>query len=333
MRVKLASQNRRRLFRAVSQKMNNWQNIAGHLRVSARTLRAWRSGKSSMPLSAFKKLTLFANIAIEGLAPRKLPNFWHIKKAARQGAYARMMLYGPPGTPAGRKRGGQAAMSILKRKHVTRFKLLKSIRKPPRSAHLAELMGILTGDGHLSEYQISVYTNSKTDMDHAWYVQKLIKKLFGVKAKMREKEYENTVVTVASSKNLADFLRRNGMPIGNKLQNGLAAPGWIWKKVKYQKAFIRGLFDTDGCVYMDKHVYRKKNYKYLGWTITSYADSLIEDIKAILQGLGFAPTHRPSQKSVSLRRQQEIDRYFQEISTHNIKHLKRYRLFRNSQVH
>ncbi len=142
---------------------------------------------------------------------------------------------------------------------------------------------------------------------------------------MKKKENENTLNIVASSKNIVQFLKNKGMPIGNKIQNNLSAPDWIFKKVSYQRAFIRGLFDTDGCIYIDTHRTNKKIYRYFGWTITSYADKLIVDVIKILKNLGFAPTHRFSQKSIYLRKQKEIKKYFLEIGTNNPKHYRRYK--------
>lgn len=120
------------------------------------------------------------------------------------------------------------------------------------------------------------------------------------------------------------------MPQGNKIQNNLAVPRWIMNKNIYQKAFIRGLFDSDGCIYLDKHRIRNKLYNHLGWAVTSYAEKLRKDIVEILMNLGYSPTSRDSQKSVYLRRQKEILKYFKEIGTSNPKHLNRFRKFKKA---
>lgn len=140
---------------------------------------------------------------------------------------------------------------------------------------------------------------------------------------------ESTVILRASSKNLVTFLSKKGMPIGNKINNGLRVPNWILKSPQYYKAFLRGLFDTDGCVYLDihKNSESKKEYKHIGIAITSYADTLRSDIIILLKGLGFNPTNSGKQMSVYLRRQNEIVKYFQEIGSHNPKHLQRYAQF------
>src|SRR3989344_2546613 len=188
-------------------------------------------------------------------------------------------------------------------------------------------MGIIVGDGHLSIYQTGVTTNSKTDKEHALFVQKLIQKLFSVSAVVKKKTDQNAVSIVASSRTLVRFLHAQGMPIGNKLDNNLAAPKWVMKNTAFQKAFLRGLFDTDGCIYLDRHKTKKKTYQHLGWTITSYADTLIQDILQMLRNMGFSPTHQTTQKSVFLRKQNEVHRYFKEIGTSNPKHLNRYQKF------
>jgi len=325
MRVKLSGDNLQKLFKKALEKAQKRKNIAFKLDVSVRTLNDWERGKSTMPLNSFKKLVLISNLEEISFSPKLLPDFWHIKDAARKGAYKRMQLYGNLGTPEGRKKGG--LVSIKNHKKGDNFKTLKSIAIPKPSEKLAELLGILIGDGHLSNYQVSITTNSETDYEYALFSYRLIKKLFNMTPTIKKRNNENTMNVVASSKNIVKFLHNKGMPIGNKIQHQLSIPKWIFKKVPYWKAFIRGLFDTDGCIYLDVHKIGRKVYKHLGWTITSYADKLRKDIFEILKTLNFSPTLRETQKSVYLRKQKEIQRYFKEIGTHNPKHHRRYKNF------
>ena len=235
-----------------------------------------------------------------------------------------MQVYGNLGTPEGRKKGGIASLVVHNSKN-TGFITLKKIRTPSQNQKLAELLGILIGDGHLSKYQVGITTNSRTDLDHAQFMKKLLYDLFGVSSKISIRQKENSVNIVASSQNLVKFLRKQGMPIGNKIEQGLRVPRWILRKRTFQKSFLRGLFDTDGCIYADKHKIRGKIYMHGGWTITSYADTLRQDVIQILKKLEFSPTSRDSQKSVYLRKQGDIHRYFSDIGTSNPKHKNRYR--------
>lgn len=244
-------------------------------------------------------------------------------EAGKLGAKERMRLYGNFGTPEGRTLGGLRSMETH-RKNQTAFQTLKKIKTPKDSELLAELLGILFGDGHLSAYQVSVTTNSETDIDHARFVKDLLIKLFGSKVAMRFKKDCKGVEIVLSSKSAVNFLFSKGMPIGNKMKNNLRAPQWILENPKFQKAFIKGLFDTDGSIYLDKKKIKGKEYSYMGWTITTYADRFMNDVVNILNGFGLKPTNRLTQKSVYIRRTNKIIEYFDRIGTSNPKHSKRY---------
>src|SRR3989338_8519417 len=80
--------------------MNQLANICG---TNRRSFSDWKNNKYSMPQEIFNKL-----IRISKLDPPKfkiLPDFWHIKEAAKRGAINRNRIYGNPGTSEGRSRG------------------------------------------------------------------------------------------------------------------------------------------------------------------------------------------------------------------------------------
>lgn len=327
MRFKLSKHDRSRLFAVLLLRQKNWNKISADVGVSTRTLYDWRRGKFLIPGGCLKKLIKLAGFNEDDFKSRKFSEFWHIAEAGRKGGIARMKLYGNLGTLEGRKRGGLASLAIHKRLG-TGFKILKSINRPAHSEQLAECIGALAGDGHLSNYQVMLTTNALTDRQHALFFQELIRNLFGVESSLKKKRGQHAINVVVSSKSLVKFLHSQGLPIGNKLKNNLAIPPWVLSNKKYQKAFIRGLFDTDGCVYLDIHRRQDTIYKHIGWAITSHAPLLVQGIIAVLRGLSFSPSYRVTQRSVYLRRQEEIARYFSEIGTSNQKHYQRYHRFR-----
>ena len=243
-------------------------------------------------------------------------------QVGRLGALARMKKYGNPGTLDGRRKGGLHSIETHK-KLKTGFLTGKEFTVPENSEDLAEFMGIWIGDGHLAKYQASMCTSSKTDRQHAKYVQALAKKLFNIKVSLHKKKDCNALNVVISSIGLVEWLKTKGMPGGNKM-SALCIPDWIKENVLFSKKFLRGLFDTDGCVFIDTHIIREKQYQSRGWTITSYSAKLRNELVTLLQNLGFQPTLRNSQVSVYMRRKNDIKRYFQEIGTSNEKHAKRY---------
>lgn len=251
----------------------------------------------------------------------------HLRRIASSGGISRIKKHGNPGTRQGRRLGGLRSIAQHAQKQSD-FKTLQIFKKPRRSSDLAELLGIIFGDGHLSYYQVSVTTNSETDKEHAMFVKMLIEKLFvGVKVNIRKRLNQKALDIVTSSRNIVDFLKKLGMPAGDKLRSGLQIPDWILKSRVYQKGFVRGLFDTDGCIYLDSHKIKDKKYYYIGWTITSYAAKLRNDIVGILREFNLHPTLTDSQKSVYLRKQADVVKYFKIIGSHNFKHLNRYKKF------
>lgn len=325
MRIVLTKCSRKKLFLALPASAWGAEWLANKLGISSRSIRDWKRGAYTIPKRVFRRLVRLAHLQLEDLSFAEKPDTWHILRAARKGGLARTASSNP-GTPEGRRLGGQHSLETHYR-YNTGFTKLKQIRTPKHSEDLAELLGILFGDGHLSQYQIQVTTSAVTDLEHANYCAELFKRICGITATLKKRHRQNVVTVTASSRQLVSNLNRLGMPIGNKIMGGLAVPTWIKGVPSYRRSFLRGLFDTDGCIYLDTHRVGGKRYRHLGWTITSYADILVKDIIEMLASFGFHPTHRSSQRSVFMRRRHEVERYFKYIGTNNPKHAKRHQKF------
>lgn len=238
--------------------------------------------------------------------------------SARKGGMARIQLHGNPGTAAGRRLGGLRSVA-KQRKGKTGFILLRQITLPRESPELAELCGILAGDGHIGEYQISVTTNSETDLGHAKYIQRLFTKLFKIPVSFSLRKKQKACVVYISSKEVSNFLVKKGMVRGHKIKGALSIPAWIRARKSYNTAFVRGLFDTDGCVYVDSHQIRGRTYKNLGMAFTNRCAPLLADFKSSLEAIGLHPTQKTS-FTVFLRRENDIRQYFAQIGSTNPKH-------------
>lgn len=125
---------------------------------------------------------------------------------------------------------------------------------------LAEYLGIHYGDGNLSlpnnhTYSISVCLNLK-EKQYALYVRKLYLQLFNKLMHYSENEKKNSITLRTHQKVTWSYLHQLGAPIGKK--EHLVIPKIVKKEEKYLSAFLRGLFDTDGCI----TIQRDKGYKY-----------------------------------------------------------------------
>lgn len=244
-------------------------------------------------------------------------------RAGRLGGRARVRLHGNPGTPEGRRLGGLRSLKTH-RSRGTEFVTLKKVRKPTRSVEFAELMGILAGDGHLDTYQVSVTTNAVTDMEHAMHIRKLFSTVFAAQASLRKRSSRNAVIVLLSSKSACDFIEAEGMRRGNKVEKQIAPPAWIFSRHRFKCAFLRGLIDTDGTVYIDKHTINGKDYGSICIAFTNASMPLLDFVSATFEELGYRPTRWGRQ--VRLRRQKDVLAYAKTIGFSNPKHARKIRV-------
>ena len=207
----------------------------------------------------------------------------------------------------------------------TGFFQAKIIKRPTKSENLAEVFGALMGDGGITRRQVRVTLNSVTDADYIRHLQRLLKNLFVIKVVVVPRK-GRAIDLLMSSRKLVVFLQNRGLIVGDKLKHGLDIPNWINERRVWQKACIRGLFDTDGCTYIDKHVIKGKIYLNLGLSFTSYSPRLLLSYASILKSLSFSPTVT-TKKRVILRKEKEIFRFFSEIVPSNPRHWKVYNKF------
>ena len=247
-------------------------------------------------------------------------------EAARIGGLARQKMYGDLGTHEGRARGGRNSQFTHRRLH-TKFKQLRKVRFPKASRRLAEFIGVVMGDGHVARYQTSICTNSITDSEHAQYIYDLAKKLFNAPIAISKKKGSNAMSVTISSREVSRFLQRQGIPEGNKIKSGISIPLWVSENNAYSYSLVRGLFDSDGCVFVDTHRIGGKTYRNLGIAFANQEMTLLKFFHATLCAVGLSPT-QTSRFRVFLRRKRDVEKYFTVFGTSNRKHLARYQKFR-----
>lgn len=246
----------------------------------------------------------------------------HTRRASisREGGKRRIELHGNPGTAEGRKLGGMRSIATHQ-KRKTAFKTLKTIKVPEPSEALAELLGIFYGDGHVGEYQASVVTSSDTDLEHAHYIRASIHGLFGILPALSFRKDKNACTVLVSSKEFCRFMQGMGMPQGNKIQKGILIPTWVTDEGKYSRALLRGLIDTDGCVYQDRHQVKGKEYTSTCIAFTSASPELTGFVYDALCKEGYRPTQWG--RHVRLRRRDEVVAYSKTIGFSNPKHVRK----------
>jgi transcriptional regulator with XRE-family HTH domain len=325
MRVQLSEKNRAYLFTQLKIRWIGLAQIAAVTGVSIRTITDWKRGKYTIPAQKFEIILDIAEIDKSSMAVNVLEDWWSNSDAGLKGATIRTQRHGLLGTPASRRLGGKNSYS--KRMHkkgdiYTRNELIE----PAKGALLAEFVGIMIGDGGVTKYQVTIALSSLVDEEYSEYVVELIEKLFGLRPKVSKRKNSNCLVVVVSSVALVEFLVKNGVLQGDKIRQNLDIPDWILANNEYTKSCIRGIFDTDGCVFQERHIIKGKKYSYLRWTTVSASIYLRESIHKTLINLAFSPKMR-NNRSVNLERSDDIERYFRLIGTSNPKHLSRFTSF------
>jgi DNA-binding XRE family transcriptional regulator len=321
--------NEQRLFllRVISKLAIPFSKLAKKLSVHPRTLNDWKRGKYSISLDGFRKICSIARIR----QPQNITikeSFWYVKKGAKSGGLACFKKYGSiGGDPEYRKKKWHNWWNKEgKYKKIGCITGPLPIKTPPFSKNLAEFVGIMLGDGGISEKQITVSTNSIDDKIYGHFVKRLINKNFGVKPAIYFRKDSAAMDIVVSRKKLVDFCNKKlGLKIGNKLKQGLDIPKWIIGNDEFEKACIRGLVDTDGCIFTERHKIKNKIYGYKRINFVSMSPALRQSVFDILKRLDLCPKMR-NNRSVQIENMDKIIEYFRVIGTSNPKHKKRFRM-------
>lgn len=325
MRVNLSPTSRMLLFEALRVSGQSTQELAALCGVSTRTLRDWSMGRFTIRHESFQSLVTAAKININSLDFVILDDWWNVSTAGRLGADRTMKLYGQPGTKSDRSKGGNASY-LVRRTNPEDIFARKEIITPAMSNELAEFIGILAGDGCLTQYQVSVALDSQTDANFVNYVVEQFNSLFGIKTLVSNKKNARCTTITASSIELVEYLQDMGVLIGHKIRQELSMPKWIQVNLSYSVAYLRGLFDTDGCIYLERHNRNSGVYAYPRMSIVSASPSLRQNVFGTLTQLNLDPRLR-NNRSVNLERFTDIVKYFMIVGSSNPKHLARFRKF------
>lgn len=200
----------------------------------------------------------------------------------------------------------------------------KSISLPLESEGLAELIGIILGDGGINNsWQLVISLNATADIEYANHVKDLLTRLFGIDVAVRSRP-KNTIVLVCSSMNLLDFLISKGAVRGNKILQEITIPNWIKNNETYEKYCVRGLVDTDGCLFIHRHTIKIVEYINIGFCFTSFSPPLIDSVARILQKNEITPHISNTKTQIYLYKQSDVLKYLNIFGSSNPRILNKY---------
>ena len=182
---------------------------------------------------------------------------------------------------------------------------IQNVNFPEKSGDLAEFIGIMLGDGSIYKNSVRV-SFDKRHKDYIQYVFDLFSSIFGLKVKKYASKTSNSFNLYAYNKSLTEILLALGLKRGNKKKNQIGIPKWIKDNKEYSKRCIKGLIDTDGCIYFCK----REKRKYIKFT--NFNKKLMDDFKEITKNLGYSFA-KSTQTSTVLYRKKEVVKFIKEI--------------------
>lgn len=212
------------------------------------------------------------------------------------------------------------------------------------STKLAEEIGWHIGDGSMNKYMnrgklkgfYQLRGHIEDDREH--YIKRIFpifKELFDINTRIRDMPPTRVIGFQIWSDELVKFKQNFGLPLGKKID--IEIPTIILSKRKLKKAVIRGIFDTDGGIYLEK----KNNKIYPRLYITTISYKLSEQLLKIFDELKIRATrysqlynkkfNRRRSYIITIRGVEMFHKFMKAINPKNPKHITKYHLFLDSQ--
>ena len=210
-----------------------------------------------------------------------------------------------------------------------------------RSRKLAEEIGWHIGDGSMNSYLnkgnlkglYSLRGHIKDDLSH--YQQRVIpaySHLFNINIHLNKMPSYGVCGFQVWSDDLIKFKTKLGLPLGKKTH--IEIPKFILIDRSLYSSFVRGFFDTDGCLYLE----HKNKRLYPRIQISNVSSNLMNSLWQILNDLGFRATiytekvnryNWNNKTVVVLRGHEQVKKWFKIIKPGNPKHNNKYYFYLN----
>ena len=187
-----------------------------------------------------------------------------------------------------------------RRKSIESGKIIVVFPPLKRGGDLAELMGVLLGDGHLQKFprteRLLIFSNSNNPGFVRRYTN-LVEKLFKKKTYVYKQSGQNCIRISLYQKCISERL---GIPTGARGKLALEVPDWILENRDYVVRYLRGLYEAEGSLSHHEPTYTHKlNFSNLNAT-------MLENVYELMVSLGFHPSR--DAKRVQISRKDEVQR-------------------------
>ncbi len=200
--------------------------------------------------------------------------------------------------------------------NTTRRVTLPSVYTPL----VAEFFGVMLGDGHINQTQVTVTLGTKEE-EYVLYVVSLIRQIFTTEASVFLKKSiisdSKYRMVYFGSVRAVRWLVSEGL-VYNKVKSQVDVPKWIFSRPEFIKAFLRGFFDTDGSVYALRFG--------IQISLTNHSVPILHSLHAMLTTLGYSPSAISGYR-LYLTKRNEVKHFFSDVKPANPKHQRRFAEF------
>tara|TARA_R110000824_G_scaffold401771_1_gene615589 strand:- start:279186 stop:279623 length:438 start_codon:yes stop_codon:yes gene_type:complete len=120
-----------------------------------------------------------------------------------------------------------------------------------------------------------------------------------------------------ASTTVVNFVVGKGLLRGNKIKGGANIPAWILANKMYRRRCVRGLMDTDGCLYIHVHKVLNKEYKNIGLCFTNHAPGILVAVATIFEEFGIMPHITNKGRCIYLYQADAVAKYLNVFGTSN----------------
>lgn len=202
--------------------------------------------------------------------------------------------------------------TTFKRKGVDNFKswrtrmrdegkMISAYPEFKKDGDLAELIGVVLGDGHIRKYprteELSIFSNSNNKGFVKRY-SSLIEKIFNKKPVCTLHSSKNCIRIRIYQKNIQ---KRLFVPYSPRAKLEIVIQGWILSNKQYIVRYLRGLYEAEGCFCVHKGT---STYKML---FSNRNVSMLKNVFFLVKKLGFHP--HSSKDQIQISRKNEVYKF------------------------
>jgi len=167
-----------------------------------------------------------------------------------------------------------------------------------KDGNLAELIGVVLGDGHIWKYErteeLSIFSNANNPGFVKRY-SRLMNLVFNRKPTIRSHSKKNCIRIRIYEKYIS---KRIGVPVSPRLNKKIIIPKWILNKRNYMIRYLRGLYEAEG-----SHSIHLPTYTYK-FHFSNNNKSMLKNVYNLVSKIGFHP-HK-SKNAIQVSRKSEI---------------------------